>query len=551
MNARILLIVCAITYCQSFSYSQEFMTRGWQSGEIFFLGRHQQVSINDVLYYSTDFGQTATCVNTEMNFAQIVTDKTQGYIYFTNIWNATIFLSTNYGYDWTMQSTYSYYRRLLSGVKDGWVYRKIYQHSEDYGSTFIDHSCAWIPNNQTWVKYAELDNDSIHGYIYCWDGELEKAFFGLTTNHFDSLIFLESYGYHPSSAFGFARGYTDGELFIAHNIDSRGKIRYTNNYGVNFMDIEEINLTVMDLWYMTTGNQEGEVYCWASKVTSMYENYNVYIFHSMDYGRTFEIFNPVGWGIQPVLANFSAEQKTGIAPFSIDWYNFSIGEDLSYEWDFENDGIVDSNEENPTYTYEEPGIYSVSLNVSGPDGSNSFTKENYITVYPFPAQPQDLTAEVMDDDVYLNWQAIEIDTAFLGYNIYRDTTILTLEPITATNYEDLNQSNGTYKYCVEAVYTYAVSEQTCVEASITVGIDELCVDNITIYPNPVVDEILINFPGTFQVTVYNSIGMLVFPEKPFRYHTSISVRIFPKGIYYVLVKTGGRKIISKIVICTP
>jgi hypothetical protein len=104
---------------------------------------------------------------------------------------------------------------------------------------------------------------------------------------------------------------------------------------------------------------------------------------------------------------------------------------------------------------------------------------------------------------------------------------------------------------VEAVYTYAVSEQTCVEASITVGIDELCVDNIKIYPNPVVDEILINFPGTFQVTVYNSSGMLVFPEKPFRYHTSISARIFPKGIYYVLVKTGGRKIISKIVICTP
>jgi hypothetical protein len=34
---------------------------------------------------------------------------------------------------------------------------------------------------------------------------------------------------------------------------------------------------------------------------------------------------------------------------------------ITYEWDFENDGITDSDEENPLYIYNEPGIYSVSL----------------------------------------------------------------------------------------------------------------------------------------------------------------------------------------------
>ncbi|MFH1421159.1 MAG: choice-of-anchor Q domain-containing protein, partial [Planctomycetota bacterium] len=52
----------------------------------------------------------------------------------------------------------------------------------------------------------------------------------------------------------------------------------------------------------------------------------------------------------------------------------------SWEWDFDNDGTVDSTERNPVYTFETQGIYSVSLSVSGPGGSAEELKEEYIEV---------------------------------------------------------------------------------------------------------------------------------------------------------------------------
>jgi len=40
-----------------------------------------------------------------------------------------------------------------------------------------------------------------------------------------------------------------------------------------------------------------------------------------------------------------------------------------YEWDFDEDGVIDSTEQNPTHSYSEDGVYSVTLTVSGIDGS--------------------------------------------------------------------------------------------------------------------------------------------------------------------------------------
>ncbi|MBN2356155.1 VWA domain-containing protein, partial [candidate division KSB1 bacterium] len=55
---------------------------------------------------------------------------------------------------------------------------------------------------------------------------------------------------------------------------------------------------------------------------------------------------------------------------------------VSWAWDFENDGIVDSYLQNPEHTYYSPGYYTVTLRVS--DGTQDFimTKENYISVQP-------------------------------------------------------------------------------------------------------------------------------------------------------------------------
>jgi len=80
--------------------------------------------------------------------------------------------------------------------------------------------------------------------------------------------------------------------------------------------------------------------------------------------------------------NFTATPIGGDAPAIIQFRDQSMGNVTSRAWDFDNDGTVDSAEREPTHTYTSPGTYTVKLTVSGPDGSDSIVKSNYIVVGP-------------------------------------------------------------------------------------------------------------------------------------------------------------------------
>ena len=72
------------------------------------------------------------------------------------------------------------------------------------------------------------------------------------------------------------------------------------------------------------------------------------------------------------------------------------------EADVDGDGIVDSNEQNPTYTYDEAGTYTVSLTVYEADGdSDTETKTDYITVTS-AVDTEPPTIESVTLDTYMN-----------------------------------------------------------------------------------------------------------------------------------------------------
>ncbi|WP_231589810.1 DUF3344 domain-containing protein [Methanosarcina siciliae] len=83
---------------------------------------------------------------------------------------------------------------------------------------------------------------------------------------------------------------------------------------------------------------------------------------------------------QPPVANFSADITSGNAPLEVQFTDASTGTVSSYAWDFNNDGTIDSEEKNPSYTYETVGTYTVNLTVTNEDGSDSELKTDYITV---------------------------------------------------------------------------------------------------------------------------------------------------------------------------
>jgi len=128
--------------------------------------------------------------------------------------------------------------------------------------------------------------------------------------------------------------------------------------------------------------------------------------------------------VLPLTADFSASPLTGYHPvFEVDFTDHSPGNITSWNWDFQNDGIDDSFEQNPTFTYTDAGIYDVKLLVSDGTNIDSLIREDYITVlYAPPAAPTNVQIEISNNDAIISWT--EVDTTIFGAEIEIDFYII-------------------------------------------------------------------------------------------------------------------------------
>jgi len=92
----------------------------------------------------------------------------------------------------------------------------------------------------------------------------------------------------------------------------------------------------------------------------------------------------VGCGTAAPQANFSARPLNGHPPLDVQFTDKATGNISSWEWDFNDDGVVDSTLQDPMYTYESTGNYTVSLTVRGPNGNDTEVKKDYIETIPCP-----------------------------------------------------------------------------------------------------------------------------------------------------------------------
>jgi len=82
----------------------------------------------------------------------------------------------------------------------------------------------------------------------------------------------------------------------------------------------------------------------------------------------------------PFYSDFQADCTYGAIPLIVQFTTEPVGNILTWEWDFNNDGIVDSYEQNPQWIYDEIGLYSVALTISNTSHIYANLKEDYIEV---------------------------------------------------------------------------------------------------------------------------------------------------------------------------
>ncbi len=80
------------------------------------------------------------------------------------------------------------------------------------------------------------------------------------------------------------------------------------------------------------------------------------------------------------VANFSASLTSGGEPLTVSFTDLSSPTVTSWSWDFGDTNS--STDQNPSHIYVDAGIYSVSLSVDGPGGSDTLLMSDLITVHP-------------------------------------------------------------------------------------------------------------------------------------------------------------------------
>jgi len=85
-------------------------------------------------------------------------------------------------------------------------------------------------------------------------------------------------------------------------------------------------------------------------------------------GATVYRINYVGNNNQPPDAIASSDVDSGVVPLSVHFSSLGSTDfekqPLTFQWDFQSDGTVDSTEANPTFVYSQPGLYQAKLTVS-------------------------------------------------------------------------------------------------------------------------------------------------------------------------------------------
>lgn len=139
-----------------------------------------------------------------------------------------------------------------------------------------------------------------------------------------------------------------------------GQVNGTGTLELNILVPEnalpgETKMRVTELWQQSPGPCGGGTY-------GETEDYSV---------------NVVGVGLPPE-ACLAALPVAGVAPLEVEFSDCSSNDPTSWSWDFGDGGT--SSEQNPTYTYQEPGIYTVTLIATNDWGNDTTIIEDYIEI---------------------------------------------------------------------------------------------------------------------------------------------------------------------------
>jgi hypothetical protein len=180
----------------------------------------------------------------------------------------------------------------------------------------------------------------------------------------------------------------------------------------------------------------------------------------------------------------------------------------------------------------EPGdyLYAVEATYFGGESVPTFSNILNLTVN----EPFNVTANVVDNDVTLNWDILQ-NQYVESFHIFLDDMQTPIGNTTESSYVIENLPIGSYLAGISAVYPFGESAVIPVEFSIIVsGIEHE--KSISISPNPAYNYLYITNVENSVIDIYNPIGMIVKSVKADQANFRMNIEDLPSGTYTMMIR---------------
>ncbi len=282
--------------------------------------------------------------------------------------------------NWTKQiigTNFSGARSISAGDIDG------DNDNDVVGAAFLSNEISWWRNDGgnpiIWTKFS-VSNDFNGAHKVCLfdlDGDQDLDILG-TAYMNNQITWWRNDGGDPiewtkivvaNNFYGAVIGYShdfdeDGDVDLVGSAQGSNQVAWWSNEGGNpiVWDKHQIKSDFSGVWPLHIGDIDGDT--------------DIDVVAGANYANT------INWWENSLFSSeFQAEPTSGEVPLQVQFTDLSnLSQPITFwEWDFDNDGIIDSYEHNPTWTYSEEGTYSVYLKVSDGQAEDIEIKEDYIT----------------------------------------------------------------------------------------------------------------------------------------------------------------------------
>jgi PKD repeat protein len=369
---------------------------------------------------------------------------------------------------------------------------------------------------------------------WCWAGTSQAimSYYGLEISQTE----IAAYGSQGVNTWNYLWGNDETRNGISLILDHFANIQsmpcpWPISYDELMTEINEMRPFVTRIGWTTGGGHFLDCYGYSNNTIYLMDpwpgngftldDYNWYVNGSPDFLWTDTLVMTTS--PQP-LAKFHAVQTTGPAPLSVQFLDDSTGNPTSWFWDFTNDGIVESTEQNPTWVYPVRGIYDVKLTIMADGQTYTTLKPSYIyavnnppaIVNPIPTIT--LQYNTSSDPINLNNVFHDNDNDSLSFvfansqhhiNADIQNGIMTLTP--ETNWSGSSNcmiiaydgiANGVHQLFQVIVNPLGIDQN-----------DNTSPISINIYPNPVHQSEKLQFkisdPSKPKVDIFNVKGQII------------------------------------------